>query len=513
MNKILGNYKFLNRLFLLLLLTITTHADVKVSVSSPAVYTGEIVNFIISADGRDIQFPQISEIEGNAVIGTSSSQSIQIINTETTRTTAKTYSFRAEETLTIPSFTVTVDGTEIQTEEIEVKVVKPTASQNGSPFVIELILDKNESYVGEALDLSLVFKQKLNAHADKIQPSEPILENFWVKKVDKVEHGSEGDYTTQTIHYQLFPQKSGNFTIPAIETLIGKVDRRSNQRGGFFNDPFFNSMTQQINWQKIYSNELNLKVNALPNGLELYGNYQIQTFVDKTTIQANKAVNLTISIKGEGNIDDVKKFELDIPNVIVYADEPKISSQMVHNIYQGEFNQKIALIADHDFTVPALSLSYFDKATKTVKTVQSKPIDIKVTGGTEGSVKPSTIEVSPSQTIKASTPQKVETKVIIEKEDAYVKYLFLLLGLLLGAASMYGLNFLKTHERKKESSMIKAIKKAKDDKSLFNLLLPHSKEHSIISQALNSLEENLYRGGKNSIDKEALMDYFEELEE
>ena len=499
------------KLFLILILTSFAFAEVKVSLSSSTIYEDNIVNFIITADGNNIVFPKINDIEGNPILGTSSSESISMINTDITRTTSKTYSFRASKSLTIPSFIVQADGEEYKTTELNLSVLKPSASKKGSDFMVELSLDKNESYVGEALTLSISFKAKHNARADQVQLGEPKLEDFWVKKKEEVKHSTEGEYVVQTLHYKLFPQKSGEYTIPAIETLVGKIERRQRKAGGFFDDPFFNSMTQQLHWQKVYSNSLKLKVNPLPNGLELYGNYQIQAEVDKHKVQANKPVNLSISVKGEGNIDDVNKFEFDIANVIIYADEPNISSKEVHGIYQGVFREKIALIADQNFTIPALQLEYFDKVTQTVKMVRTEPIDIEVVGATKTTVSPtSSIEVSPSQIIQA--PSKVEQKIVIEKEDAYLKYLFLAIGFFIGVVLMLLVNLFTKNEKKREINIVKMIKKAKDDRALFNLLLPYSKEHNVISNALNRLEENLYKDASHKIDREDLMEIFEERE-
>lgn len=493
-------------ILILFITTIFTFANVTASLSSPVIYKGNIVNFIITADGSDIKFPIIKEIEGNPIIGTSSSESISMINSNVTRSISKTYSFRASKPLIIPSFIVVTDGKEYKTKELKVDVIKPTANKNGSDFIVELTVDKNESYVGEAINLTISFKSKLNTSADQIQLGEPKLENFWVKKKEKVTHSTKGNYVIQSLTYKLFPQKAGEYTIPSTETLVGKIERRQ-RRGGFFDDPFFNSMTQQLNWQKVYSNSLKVKIKPLPNNLELYGNYKIQASVDKRKVQANKPVNLTISVKGEGNIDDVKKFNLSIDNVIIYADEPKISSKEVHGIYQGEFKEKIALIADQNFTIPSLNLEYFDKSTKKVKIVKTEPINIEVIGGEKNVIKASTIEVSPSQMLQS--PKKTETKVIIEKEDAYLKYLFLAIGFILGVILTVIIKSFKSKKTKQESNIVKAIKKTKDDRTLFNILLPHTKDSKIIANALNKLEENLYRNGKNKIDKEELMEFFE----
>ncbi|HHH50879.1 MAG TPA: protein BatD [Campylobacterales bacterium] len=499
--------QILGKIFLILFLTINGFAQITASVNPPAIYKGDVVNFIISADGGDINFPQIQEIAGYPIVGTSSSQSVNIINGDMTKTISKTYSFRPDKPVTIPPLSITVDGKSYKTQELKVSVQKPNASQNGDPFVVEMKINKTEAFVGEAIDLSVSFKRKLNARVNKLQLSDPKLEDFWVKKVDKQTQSSEGDYIVETVHYQIFPQKSGEYKIPAIEAMIGVVQR--NRGGGVFDDPFFSAFNQQLNWKKIYSNSLNIKVKPLPNGLELYGKYQIQAKVDKQKVHANKPVNLTINIQGEGNIDDVKKFNPTIDNTIVYADEPKITSSLVGGVYRGKFTQKIAIIADQNFTIPSMELKYFNKDTKEVKTVSTKPIDIEVIGGGKGITKPSSVEVSPSQTIQApTTPQTIIKKEIL-KEDGYIKYLFLALGFILGALSVYSFNIFQNRVGQKENDIVKMIRKAKSDKVLFEILLPYAKKDKVITNVLNKLEANIYKGAKNKIDKEELMEVFE----
>jgi len=505
--------QILGKIFLIISLTISIFgAGVNVSANPPVVYKGSAVNFIITAEGNDIEFPQIEEIEGYPVIGTSSSQSVSIVNGNISKTISKTYSFRPEKTVIIPSYKVKVDGRVYNTRELKVDVRKPNASKNGDPFVLEMKLNKKEAFVGEPIDLTISFKRKLNARLDKLQLGEPKLEDFWVKKVDKVTQSTEGDYIVESVHYQIFPQKAGEYEIPPIEALIGVVQRNSGGMGGVFDDPFFSSFTQQLDWQKIYSNGLNIKVKPLPNGLELYGKYQIQARVDKKKVHANKPVNLIIDIKGEGNIDDIKKFNPTIDNAIVYADEPKIESRLVNGVYKGEFTQKIAIIADQNFTIPPMELQYFDKDTKSVKTIKTKPIDIEVIGGNKSIMKPSSIEVAPYTNTKTitQTPQNIVTKEVIKQEDSKIKYLFLLLGFIVGVLATIGIGKLKNRVVKKESDIVKAIRRAKNDKTLFEILLPYAKKDKVIAKALDKLEENIYKGAKHKIDKEELMEVFEE---
>lgn len=511
MNKTLGK-------ILILTIAVALHlsAGVKATVNAPAVYKGDSVNLTISAEGDKVLFPEIDAIDLNPINGTSSSQSTTIINGDVSRQVSKVYSFTPQKSLTIPPYEVNVDGKTYKTKAIKVSVLKPTASKKGEPFMVEMHVDKKEAYVGESIDLTISFKQKLDAHADKLQLGEPKLENFWVKKEQNVQKSNEGDYIVQTIHYRLFPQKEGNYTINPIEADIGTLTQRRRGIGtfqdSFFNDPFFDAFGQRLKWKKIFSNQLNLHIKPLPENLELFGDFEISASVDKKSVHANKPLNLTIMIKGEGNIDDIKKFDLDIDNAIVYADEPKISSQLVNGVYQGEFTQKISIIADSNFTVPSISLKYFDKTSQAVKTIHTKPIEITVVGGGKALSKP-TIEVSQKSVVQAPNKSLEKEKVVTYDEKSYIKYLFLLAGILLGGALSYIFTHLKKQDVKKPHDIIKSIKKAKTDRALFDLLLAYSKKGKVVSDALAKLEENIYKNRQHKIDKDALMDFFEEEEE
>ena len=107
--------QILGKIFLILFLTINSFAEVTASVNPPAVYKGDVVNFIISADGGNIDFPKIQEISGYPILGTSSSQSVNIINGNITKTVSKTYSFRPDKSITISPLSVSVDGKSYKT--------------------------------------------------------------------------------------------------------------------------------------------------------------------------------------------------------------------------------------------------------------------------------------------------------------------------------------------------------------------------------------------------------------
>ena len=500
--------QLLGSLLITLLFPMFLFGGVKATVDKNALYRGDSVTYTISVTGSDVEFPTITEINGNAIESTASSQNIRIVNGDFEKTVSKSYTFVPYSSLEIPSYKVLVNGGVEMTNAIAVKIVEPSQDKT-APIVLDINLSKSKVHVGEVVRFSLVFKKKPNVPVYKLDIEEPKFEDFWVKKIDGVKEGVDGEYTTQTYTYLLFAQKSGQLKIPAITANVGQLSRQ-NRRG---TDPFFNSaFGQQVRYTKVFSNELSLDVEALPNGLELYGDFDIKVAVDKTTVLANKPLNLTISVDGLGNIDDVQKFELDIPDVVTYANDPVIKSGVKDDTYFGHFEQKIVIIADGSYTIPPFKIRYFDKNTQQERVKQTKAIKITVSGGV---VKATKVQAPPAQT-NSSSPSKPEPIKMVQENNWSELLLAGGIGFAIGAFLVWLVMFMgkeKVAKSEIELPMTKRIKKAKSDKALFELLLPYKNESKIIDAALMQLEENLYKGGKNTIDTKALIAYFSDEDE
>ena len=284
----------------------------------------------------------------------------------------------------------------------------------------------------------------------------------------------------------------------------------------FFDDPFFNSFISSVEWKKIFSNEEKLHVDPLPDNLEVYGDFTIKADVDKKEVMANKPVNLTITIEGEGNVDDIRKFDPEIPDAVVYADDPKVESSLQNGKYAGRFTQKIAIVSDHDFTIPAIEFTYFDSKTQQKVTKKTKPVSVKVKGAAVRQKTPVKAEASPQlkEEIKAAKTESAEPLNKAVKEDSNLKYLYLLAGTLLGSFLTYFLmQYRPYRSAKAPKPIVKMIQKAKDDKTLYNLLLPYAKEGEYLAEILQKLEENIYKGAGHTIDRNEIIDYFEEMVE
>ena len=480
-------------------------ADVSAKLSKSIIYSGDQVQLTLEANGADIEFPTLREIAGFPVLGTSTQSSISYNNGSMRKSLSRSYIFQPSKDAVIPVYKVMVDGAEEMTAPLTLRVKKASGAIGIKESVrLEMSVNKKEAYVGEPITLKLTFKSLPAAHYDKIELSEPELKKFWAKKVQGLKQGRDGEFTTQTYTYVLFPQEEGSFKLkPPFVRLGTRVGGR-----GAFSDPFFGNIGLRMNWKKLFANELTLNIKPLPNNLEIYGDFKISASVDKQEVKANKPVNLTIDIMGQGNIEDIQKFKLDIPNAVVYSDELKVSNS---GITKGVVTQKLAIVADRDFTIPSLSFSYFDAKTKQEKIIKTEPINIKVTGSPAVTATANKIE----QTVvsKALEPALTEEKTVTVKSEPINKILWYLLGLFSGialsVASWFAFNKVKMRE-KKEMPMMKKIKKAKTDKALFELLLPYADDDMVIKEALKKLEKNIYASGSEKIDRDEILEFFEE---
>ena len=495
-------------LILIQFLTIAIFANVEASLDRNYIYSGDRVKYTIKADGKNVEFPQIDEIEGFPILNTSSSTQVVYINGKMSQSKSKSYYFAPTKSVVIPAFNVKVDGKDFKTNELQLKVAKREASKDGEPIVLELNASKLNAKVGEPIELLLKFKVKHGTKVDRVNIVPPKLDNFWVEQSGKEQRSIEGNYDVVTYKFLVTPQKSGELKIPSTLVQVGKYVKNNSM----FDDPFFdNSFFNQIKWTKVYSNALSINVEPLPDNLELYGHFLITANVDKKVVNANEPVNLTIKIEGEGNLDDIKKFNLQVPNTMVYNNEPKVEKRVINNKQKGIFIQKIAIVADSNYTIPSFELKYYDSQLKKPKTVKTNPIAVTIKGASKVSIQSKTSKPKIEVAKKPNTNKQSSNLKQPKEQNSTNGYLYLLVGFILGVfLTLLATKLPLQKEKKSQKPITLELKKAKNDKELYKLLLPYTKDE-YIKKVVKKLEENIYKNSKNKIDKNELIDYFEEI--
>lgn len=456
-----------------------TYAGVVANVSSDHVGYGEVVSYNLTLSGDDIKKPEIYTLCGEDVVATGSSTSIQIVNGDYQKSYVLSYKFVPTKSCTIESISLDIGGKTYKTKPIDIVVEKVVSSINDD-FSLSLSTDKEEVYVGEPFELTLLFKQKKSAQVVDNKFVQPEFKGFWVKGEPKQEIIKEVDYINTKITYNMAPQREGNLYIKPAQISLASRQNSKNFYGGFF---------PEVKWKTYFSNELNITAKALPNDARLVGDFTIDAVADKTELNPNEAINVTIKVLGSGNLEDIKSFKPYIDGVSIFDEKILVKD--------NSLTQKITFVADKSFTIPSFSLRYFDPKDGKIKTLNTQAIDIKV--------KNSKVEQKEELTIEREKKPDVPVlnEVVEQKLDTISIVLIFIGGLTLGIFLML-IRPLLFFKREKKFDI-------KDHKMLLVKLMPF-KENEDVRELVGILESNLYKDEKQEIDKRRLKEIIKKYE-
>ncbi|MCW8838859.1 MAG: BatD family protein, partial [Thiovulaceae bacterium] len=351
-----------NIIIFLILFANILNASVTASVDSQTVVRGEMVTLSLKLDGADIETPNIQTICGEDVISTNSQTSIEMINGNFRKNYVLSYKFLPQKSCDIEPIGVNIGGKTEYTKKISINVEAQKVTKD-SPFILTLESSKDEVYVGESFEVTLLFKQKNNATAVDSEFVPPKLQGFWIKSESKPERFKDKQYTTTKVVYTMAAQREGVLKISEAKMKIASRSHTTDNWG---------SWVPQIKWKTFFSNNLEIKVKKLPSGVDLVGDFSITATVDKTSIDPNEAVNLSIEVAGHGNLEDIKTLKPNISGVSIFDEKVEINAD--------KLTQKIAFVSDKDFVIPSITLRYFDSKTKEIKTISTKEYKIDVKG-------------------------------------------------------------------------------------------------------------------------------------
>lgn len=324
---------------------------------------------------------------------------------------------------------------------------------------VKLQLSKQTVYIGEPLLATIIHSYKEEDKVLRKEFEQFISKDFWLQKIHEVKVEKENDTTYERYEFVIVPQKYGTLS---VEKQLLRVSHR---------DP----KTNHVKWEEFYTDEIFVEVLPLPLETSVVGNFSLEARVDTNSIEQNKPINLTLTLKGYGNFEDIEPFNLNLPNQTQYSTKPEIETSYKENQNYGKFVQRISIIGDDNYTIPEISLSYFNTKTKALTVIKTEPIKIKVTN---------------------KTPKKFEE----------FGYILLLLGIILGVFISWIFVIYKRFQKQKIKNITlkQKIQKAKNDKELYKVLLPYSNEEQF-SLYLKRLEENIFMNGVYKIEKKSLL--------
>ena len=396
--------------------------EVKFTASAPQrVIVGQPFQLVLSVNenGKDLRLPDVKGFEIIAGPYTSTSSSTQIINGDirTSKEVRYTYTLlpQKEGDFQIQPATIVVKKEKYYSNVLNIKVLPEDKtsqsqqqgnSQSGQIRQSQSITSDNlfirpivsRTKVKEQEALLLTYKLYARVDVTNIQsPKFPDFKGFLVQEIelpqDRTMQPENYDgvnyYTYDLRKVLLFPQETGKVTIePMTCDVIVRV-RSAQQRPRSFFDDFFDTY-QEVS-KTVTTSKVNLTVEPLPQPKPtdfsgVVGKLSLSTKVSTTEVEANQPITITLKLQGAGNLKMLKNPTLQFPQDFETY-EPKSTNNFTtgNSGLSGSKTIEYLVIPRHDgdFVIPATTISYFDVASDSYKTLSTDAINIRVNKGAQ----------------------------------------------------------------------------------------------------------------------------------
>ncbi len=293
-------------------------------------------------------------------------------------------------------------------------------------------VDNTHPMIGEKCTLTLHFHYK---DLEEYEIEEPDFENFDTTLLEDKEFQDENGTWHAQLRYQLIPYQAGTFTLPALKTHIEMIEKKYQER--------YNK-NKYLKKFDIFCKAIMIDVQPLPQGITITGEYQLYAYIDKNSTSLGNPIHFTVGIQGEGNIPNLDFFTLDIPQTTIY--------ETSNTPYEKSFD----ILCNTNFTIPPITLKYYNQKTEEIALLHTSPFDIEVRGGTP------------------------------KKESPTLSWWFFI-PLLLLLPLLWFLPKLFIHDEKR--ALKKELKRSKDKESLLKKLMPYLDKNRQLKRLIYQLEE------------------------
>ena len=370
---------------------------VSASVSTTQAAVDEIFYLTISANGADVQEPELGPVgEAGVQLGTPSvrsSTSIQSVNGRTAVMQSRSWRYPAsvsqEGKVTIPRISVNVDGRECFTQPIEMEITRSVkmgtrAPSGGQEITVEdlafvrAVADKTTLYQGEALTLRLQL-YVLNGNYVSVQGPRPLpmpdMEGFYPgpeSQGNRVELLNGRNYEVTEFVRILYPAMPGSLTIGSWTWQGGVRWHDAGRR-------------MQSAARMFKTDAIPVTVLPLPEQPEGFGGavgkFRVDAKLPQDRLTQGTPVRLTVTISGEGNPNTITAPVM--PELAwAHVSEPESETQQQDNTAEVSktFSYLITPLETGEHVVPPLTFVYFAPLIKNYKEEKTPEFPVTVSG-------------------------------------------------------------------------------------------------------------------------------------
>jgi hypothetical protein len=401
------------------------------------------VDYSLNANGSNFTPPSFAgfTVAGPPMTG----QSMNIANGSVTQTLTYSYSLlaKAEGTFTIGPASIQAGGKTISSNSLTIKVGKggapanpsqpanapaqagnnttPTPVAGDNNIFIRILPSKSKVYEGEEVTATIKIYTRLSV--ESVQPQDaPAFSGFYSEDItpnakNQLSQSKEvingATYMTAILKQNvLYPQHSGKLKIEPF-TAECIVDQPVKSNNIF--QQFFGGSYKRVPYD-VKSEPIAIDVMPLPKTEKTFsgavGDFTIKGTLDKNKVKANDAVNLTITVSGNGNLKLIDTLPIQFPTDFDRYD-PKITDHFTVNTagVSGTRTFSYLLIPRHagSYKIPPIEFTYFSPKKKAYVTLTIPEMSLDVAKGDNS-----------SSSITVSGPANKEDVKVIGSDIRYI---------------------------------------------------------------------------------------------
>ncbi|MCK6575491.1 BatD family protein [Myxococcota bacterium] len=253
-------------------------------------------------------------------------------------------------------------------------------------------VDKRSAWLGEQVHAVLVLYVNRSLAIAAHDFGSINIEGFWSEALPQarpenelVVVGGERFVRSPVATYRLFPLRAGAAALPAVRADLTLADRS-----------LFGGRRQRA---KREAEPLTVEVRALPTlgqpaGFSgpAVGRLEVKATVDRSRVQAENGVQLTVTTTVQGLIGQVPEPSLNAPEWHAYPGAHDTRTTNQGHLVVGTRISRLLLKPRKTgrLTIPALEVPYFDPGPGTYAVARTQPIEVEVFGPLAASERPAT---------------------------------------------------------------------------------------------------------------------------
>jgi hypothetical protein len=339
----------------------------------------------------------IKGLEQLKILGQQRSNNVTMNNGHYSSTVSYLYTVQAPQpgTYNIGPATISQQGQTIQSNTLTLNITPPGTQQqtanakNTNTVQLTLTSNKNTIVIGEPVELTatLVSSRSITEAAMGTLESPDFTAKELGAPTQRTEVINGAQHIIIDKKFQLTPHKAGIFSLGPIRIdLAVMLPRQPQQHRGFFDDSFFNDFFgNRTEVMHLQSNPLTINVQPLPSdNVDIVGIFSAyRATLSSQEAAVNEPITLTLELEGVADFDHINVPRLTLPPSVKHYEsknETVLANQPSSQAGKKHFEFILQASRPGQLTIPAQQCTFYDYHLQQIRTIQTAPLHINITG-------------------------------------------------------------------------------------------------------------------------------------